>query len=610
MPSAVIAATAVVLTIVILFARVRVGFAVVVASVVLVPGSLPVHNPVTNYAYFTRVLVVALAIRLVLAIRAGALPSSSLRWTPVHSAFVVFLGSVFLVGVAFAQPVVSAPHMVDTALILVDQFLFFAVALASIRVIGELRWVLGVISVVLVASAGIGIIEHFTESSWGHFLYNGQAVTGVPATDPLEIRLDSVRVRAGAEYALQYGWVIVMLLPALLARLAGTRVRTLPWVVLAISAISVVMAAEYWSYSRTALASVGAVVLVTAVASRSRRLMALSAGGIAVCVVAFFTVSSLQTGFLGLPSGYVTVRTDRLPVVLQVALFDPLRGVGLGGLAAFGINNTDSSYLQVYGDTGIVGLLTCLVLLLTAAACCLGGLRARSRTDRAAAGAALAASLAMLAGGVAYDALRSLSSARPFWLLVALGVVATERTVGPLPRLVPRPRWALVGGVATAAAAAGVTLAVVPVHYAQQYDFLTIGASRETYVSDPVTMGQTLVNTVCSVASGVHAQHPGSRFDCRDLERGAGVGMLRIQAESPSRVTELAHQVTALATRVGLDSFRLDPSTPMRSGRPTAAGYALFWAPVGVLLAMLLMPVGRRRAGGPIGQGPPEVGTI
>lgn len=609
MPSAGIAAIAILLSLAILFMRVRFGFAVLVASVVLVPGSLPVHNPLTNYAYFTRVLLVMLAIRLLLAVRAGEISLWAWRWTPVHSAFVVFVVSVFVAGVVLAQPVTPATRMLDGTLNVVDQFVFFAVALACVRVIGDLRWVLGVIAAVLLVSAGIGIIEHFTEASWDRFLFDGHTLTGTPAANPLEVRLDAVRVRAGAEYALQYGWVIAMLFPALLIWLATVRRSLRKWLPLALAAIAVVLAAEYWSYSRTALASIGAIALVVAVASRDRRLIVLVASGVAVCTVLFLALSGLQTGFLHVPSGYVTVRTHRLPLVLQVALVSPMHGVGVGALAVFGLTNTDSSYLQVYGETGLIGLVACIALLGSAAACCIGGLRSRVATDRYAAAAALAASLAMVFGGIAYDALRSLSSSRPFWLLVAVGVVATERTTGPLPALVRRPRPLLLGAVGGAVVAAAIAWAVVPVHYAQQYEFTTVPVFRETFVSDPVTEGHILANTVCNLASGVHATHPDSRVECRDLEQAAGVGVLRIQAGSPARVTALAHEVSALAGGVGLDAFHLVATTPLRSGRPTAAGYGLFWAPLGVLLALLLVPLGRQHAEA-AGQVPPGMGTI
>src|SRR5690242_20672552 len=84
---------------IVLLTRIRIGFAVVVAAMLLIPGSLVLHNPVTSYALFTRVLVVALAIRLGYELRRGTVPGSALRWTTVHTAFIIFLACTFVAGV-------------------------------------------------------------------------------------------------------------------------------------------------------------------------------------------------------------------------------------------------------------------------------------------------------------------------------------------------------------------------------------------------------------------------------------------------------------------------------------------------------------------------------
>src|SRR4051812_34152361 len=104
MHNAVLAAAVVALSGVVLFARLRIGFVVVVATTILIPASLQIRNPITPYALFTRVLVVALAIRLLFALRAGEVPRPAMRWTVVHTAFVVFLGGMFVAGVLLADP--------------------------------------------------------------------------------------------------------------------------------------------------------------------------------------------------------------------------------------------------------------------------------------------------------------------------------------------------------------------------------------------------------------------------------------------------------------------------------------------------------------------------
>src|SRR4051794_21416125 len=135
MHNAALAAAVVALSGVVLFTRLRIGFAIVVASTILVPASLAVRNPGTPYALFTRILIVALAIRLLFAIRAGEVPRWSLRWTLVHTAFVVFLGGLFIAGIVLADPSVRPGPMTAAALLLVDQFVFFVVALACVRAI-------------------------------------------------------------------------------------------------------------------------------------------------------------------------------------------------------------------------------------------------------------------------------------------------------------------------------------------------------------------------------------------------------------------------------------------------------------------------------------------
>ena len=596
MHNAVLAAAVVALSGVVLFTRLRIGFVLVTAAMVLIPASLQIRNPLTPYALFTRVLVVALAIRLLFALRSGEVPRWTLRWTVVHTAFVVFLGAMFVAGVLLADPSVKPGPMTAAAVLLIDQFVFFVVALACVRAIGDLRWVLGVIGAVLLFSAGIGIIEHFTHGSWGHFLF-GRLVPSVTASEPLSPRLDTVRVRAGAEYALQYGWVTAMLLPALLAWAGSSRSALKRWIPIAILGVGVVLLAEYWSYARTAFAAIGLIALITAVASRNKQLMWFTGGGLALGIVLFILVSPLQHGFVGLPSGPVDVRTDRLPIILQIGLYHPLHGIGLGGLASYGLPNTDSTYLQLYGDGGIIGLIGGLALLLTAAVCCARGLRAADGTDRLAAAAAFAASLAMLVGGVAYDALRSLSSSRPFWLLVACGIVAAERAAGPLPAIVRRPRWILAASVAGAELVGLLVFALSPVHYAVQYQFQTVPTLRDVLPSNPLNVGQTYLNTVCADVTAVKASHSDARFDCRDLKQAPGVGQLRVQAGSPTQVQSLVTDVTDAVNSNHYIDFSLAAQTTMRSGRDTGLAWAPFWLPVGVFLALVLVPVGRRSPG-------------
>ncbi|MDQ1696685.1 MAG: hypothetical protein QOJ03_2038, partial [Frankiaceae bacterium] len=554
MPTLGIALVTAVLTAAILLTRLRIGFAIVVTSAVLVPAPLSVNNPLTHYATFTRVLVVVLAIRLFFGIRAGEVPRAALRWTPVHSAFAVFLTCAYVAGIALATSAVLPKAPYSPAFDLLDQFVFFVVMLACVRAVGDLRWVLGMVSVVLLASAGVGVIEHVTGNSWGHWLLKNARIPTV-AADPLERRVGHVRVRGGAEYALQYGWVTAMLLPALLGWLAAWKGRLVHWLPVVLASVGLVLLAEYWAYSRSALAVIGGLVIIAAVAMRERRIVLLTLAGVAVSVVAFVTIGALQDGFVGLPSGYVDVRTGRIPVILQLVASHPLHGLGLGAISSLGLQSTDTTYLQLYGDMGLLGLVSGVALLVTAFTCCIGGLRSQVRVERAAAGAAVAGGVALLVGGLAYDAFRSLSSARPFWVLVAIGLAATEYARGPLPRLVPRDRRLLIGGLVVAEVLGWVAVALAPVHYAQQYRFTTVSVVREARPGDPVTGGTTLLNTVCGMVDDLPADAPPARYDCRDPQLAAGMGQLRIQSTTPTRVSSAVELIESQAALAELSAF-------------------------------------------------------
>jgi hypothetical protein len=293
----------------------------------------------------------------------------------------------------------------------------------------------------------------------------------------------------------------------------------------------------------------------------------------------------------------VQVRTERVPIILGIAALHPLHGIGLGGLAQLGLPNTDSTYLQLYGEAGLLGLVSGVALILCCLACCARGLRASEPVNRLAAAAAVSGTIAMLVGGGAYDALRSLSSSRPFFLIVAIGIVAAERAAGPLPAVVRRPRAVLAGSVALAGIAGVVMLAVAPLHYAEQYAFQTVSVARQVLPTDPVTVGTTYINSVCDVVAGVGSQHRDSSLDCSNPQLAAGFGQLRVQAASADGVQQLVSDVRSSAAGLPV-TFALSVQTPLRSGRDTGLAWAPFWVPAAVLLALLLLPLAPGRPAG------------
>jgi hypothetical protein len=595
MPSVVVALFATLLAVALFLLPLRAAFATFVITLLVIPATLPVPNPLTTYLTVTRLLLIVLAVRLVVAVRLGGLPRETLRWTPLHTAFAVFLAATFLAGVALASTTTSWSGTTGEWYDLLDEFLFLVVAIGYVRAIGNFRWVLGVVSVALLVSVGIALVEHATGDSWGHWLFLHQRVAA-DASHPLEVRAGSVRVRAAAEFALEFGWLTVVLMPALLAWLGSLRRWWLPATLVL---LGTVLLAEYWSYSRSALGAFGVVALVMAIASRQRRMMLFAAAGLAIGVGLFTVAHSLQSGYVGLPSGYVDVRSNRLPVIFQLAGAHPLHGLGLSGLSSSGIPTTDTTYLQLYGDTGFLGLVTALAMLVAAAGCALPALRAQVAEIRLAGAAAFAATVAMLASGVATDSIRPLTLARSFWLMAAIGVVASERTVGHLPVLAHRSRRLVIGTVLATELAAWVVVAASPVHFAQQFQFSTLGVRRENQeMQDPFKIGNQLVNTVCGLAASVGREEVrGGRFDCRNPEIAAGVGEMRVQGFTRAEVDTGEQRVNEKVSGAHLYAFRLFPETSVRSGRDTAITWAPFWAPALVLLLLLLVPSTRPNGG-------------
>lgn len=587
MSSVLIALLATTLAVALLLLPLRAALAALVVTLLLVPATLPVPNPVTSDATVTRLLVVVLGLRLVAAVRLGRLPSGIFSWTSLHTAFTVFLVATFVAGVVLAAPATAWSGTTAEWYDLVDQFVFFVVALGCVRAVGDLRFVLSVVTVALLASVGIAITEHATQGSWGHWLFARQRIP-TDASHPLEVRAGRVRVRAGAEFALEFGWVTVILLPALLAWLAGLRRWLLPMLVL----VSVVLLAEYWSYSRSALAGFGVVAVITAAAARERRLLVFTGAGLALGATAFALAHSLQSGYVGLPSGYVDVRVNRLPEIFGLAAAHPLHGLGLSGLSSSGLPTTDTTYLQLYGDTGFLGLVTAVALLLTAGGCAVPALRSVVRTERLAGAAALAAVVAMMVSGVASDSLRPLTSARPFWLMVTLGVVASERAMGPIPALVRRRRALVVGAVLATELAAWVAVAATPVHFAQEFRFTTLPLAREAQFQDPFAVGNRLVNTVCGLVTSVGQEEVrGARFACRNPQIAAGVGELRLQAYTRTELDTAQQRVKEKVAAARLYAFRMQPDAGVGAGRPSPVAWAPFWAPALAVLVLLMVPV-------------------
>lgn len=578
------------------------ALAVLALAAVLVPAPLTVPHLHTSYVTVQHVLVLAGAVRLVLVREERQSARAALRPAPALVALVLLVAYSAVVGIGWSPDSGVLGYAGYRLLDLVDQLAFFVVCVALARRVADVRRVLAVAAAAVLVSTVIALLEHATGGSYGHWLFSrlpGQA--GTDAAYPLTPRQGAPRVRAGAEFALQFAWMSAMLLPALIVvALRGRRARTL----LAVAGTALVVLGIYWSFTRSALGSVVVVVLVLGLLARHRRLGALTAGVVAAALAAYVLVPSVA-GHLSASadSGSIDVRSQRLAPIMHAVAVHPFRGLGLGDLVTAGFQTTDNALLLEYAELGAIGATLLFVLFVAALVQTGRGLALPDPHDRLVAAACTTGVLTFGAGAMTYDAFTLLQDVHLLWLLVAVATVLLEQRHRPV-RL-PRPglRLVVASGV-VAAAVGGVVAGVAPVHAAQDYEFTTLTATHETLGYDAVTPAEALIGTVCGEATSTRALGPHVSVDCVNGFGAAGVGDIRIQA--PSRAA-LARAHDALVGELNgpgrLPTFRLLAVDPVATGRPTAARTAPVWLPLLVLGLLILVPWRPRRAAGPP---PPE----
>lgn len=579
------------------------ALAVLGLAAVLVPAPLTVPHLHTSYVTVQHVLVFAGAARLAFIPEDRAAARSALRPTPALVALVLLLVYSGVVGIGFAPDAGVLGYSGFRLLDLVDQLVFLVVCLALIRRVADVRAVLGVAAAAVLVSTLIAVAEHATSGSYGHWLFSrlpGQA--GTDAAYPLTPREGSPRVRAGAEFALQFAWMSAMLLPALIVvALRSARARVLG----AAAGTALVVLGIYWSFTRSALGAVVVVVLVLGMLARDRRLGALAAGVAAAAAVVYLVVPSVGAHLsTSADSGSIDVRSQRLAPIMHAVSAHPFRGLGLGDVVSAGFQTTDNSLLLEYAELGAIGAVLLFVLFVAAVVQTGQGLALPDPRDRLVAAACTAGVLTFGAGAMTFDAFTLLQAVHLLWLLVAIATVLVEQRRGPV-RL-PRPalRVVVVTGV-VAVAIGGVVAAAAPTHAAQHDDFTTLTATHETLGYDAVTPAEALIGTVCGQVTAIRTLGPGVSVDCVNSFGPAGVGHIRIQAPSRAALARaqaaLVHEVTGPGR---LPTFRLLAVDPVATGRPTVARTAPVWVPLLVLGLLILVPWRPRPVGSPPRPGP------
>src|SRR3954469_910444 len=281
---------AVALFVIALRSRLRYALVALLTSILLVPGSLVVPLSPTSILTVQRVTAIALAVNIARRIRRGELSARVFAVTPVHAIFLAMLAVSFVLGVAYAQPNVSVTDSSHIWANYFGEFVVFIIVLAAIRAIADPMFVARALAVLLLVSAGIAMIEHFTGGSYGNLFYRHAGAGHTGAANVLQERGGEVRVRVASDFSLAYAWLAASLVPLFLVAALG-RVRRW-WVVGA--GLFVVLLAIYWTHSRSmAFALVGCLIAL-AVLGRTGRVARYSLITVGLMAIAFLASPSVS----------------------------------------------------------------------------------------------------------------------------------------------------------------------------------------------------------------------------------------------------------------------------------------------------------------------------
>ena len=573
--------------------RAGTALAVVLATIVLVPGTLPVPGAPGLFTIHRVVVLAALSGLLWRCLR-GDVPWAVLRPPPLAYRFAFVLGVLAVVGIALLQPTTNPASAARAWQSLAAQLLLFLTVVALIRASGGPGAAVTPLVLATAAGAAIAVVEHVTGGSYARLWFHAiPQLLGRAEAQELARRDGHLRVRAAGDFTLAYAWTTAAVTPLLVVAAAKVRGR-LRTVLLA--AIPLVLLAITWTYSRSVTVPLLVVLLVVLLVIRDRPLQLAGAVLLAVGVVVVLAhPSALHSFSPAADQGSIDVRTARLPAVTSIAAAHPFRGVGLSGLTELGFPATDSSYLLGYGEVGAIGLAALLALLLAGCAAAYRGvLGTVGDIPAAVPGAAGAGALLLLIGAFSFDAFTTTTSAETFWVLVAIGITAADGSRVRVPSLslsLPA-RIAVLAGLA----AVGVALAVLaPTHRAQTWQFDTLRPYLAT-VEEPDYTGVQLRTTVCDVIGNDLAGRSHVDWTCLRLRTGSpGQGLLRLQAPDAAGLRELADRELALVRRIPTENaLTLEAMGPARTGTPSALRTAPAWLPMLGLVWLLPVPLTRR----------------
>jgi hypothetical protein len=567
---------------------VRRALIVVVAAVLLIPATLSVPNPLTPDLTVTRLVVLGFVAGLIWRTAKHELPAGIWRPGPVHALAALYVVVTFVAGVGLAIRAVTPLAALGGWLDVVDQMVLLVAAIAAFRAINDDSYVLKVFGVGLLTIAVIGFLEHVTGQSWAKLWFTGiHSQAGSLEARDLVKRSGEVRVRGAAQFALEYAWLCVLLTPAMIAAaLIAWRRR---W--LLVPATALVLGAVVWSVTRSAIPALGVAVLLLALFARDKRFFAMLGVTVTVAALAVLARPGL-TGKLSesVDSGSVAVRSQRLPLLLQLSQEHKVTGLGFGGLNVSGLPTTDAGWLRIYAEVGTVGLVALVVLFVTVLGYVSRGLFALDPSIRATSAAALTALVLAAFAGFVYDTFTVMTTGRVIWLVAALGLVSGER-VAVLNPVYAAGQWRDRMRRAAIAGAGGLligTLAyfVWPQTTAIEARFELFPAVVDVGDYDAVDTGKVLLESVCGAAGQIGGS--GFTVQCRSTEQAAGEGIMRISGRSLAAVNSGLARVTEHEQGL-VPTYRVVTQTAPKRGVPApVADGPLGLALLGIAAAFLL----------------------
>lgn len=569
----------------------RVALATTFGVILLIPGFLPVPNPWSPNITVGRLVVLVFIVRLLLDTQRGVVPARVFRPDRVLLSLLAFLGIATVAGLVLANHASRVGGGAFRWWQIADFVLVYTAAVAGLRAINDQRWAIRVLASFAMILASIAILERLVfNDGYAHWWFGNRAGPNYFGSQSLEVR-GGLRVRASAAFALEFGWVCALLMPAVTSVAAGSQkllVRLAP---------GVITLAAVWAVSRSGLAGLGAGLLVTLgfskLEAKQTRFLVLFATVAAMTVIIIPSIAADFRATQTAQEASTQARANRWPEAAAAAATSPVTGRGLGTLKALGIQAVDNAYLLTYVEMGVIGVVGLIGVLAAALLTAVQSLRgppdAELRRERA---AIATIPFLAVAGAGAYDLFALPLSQAIVWIAVAMCATAAEQRPWKPGRL---PRPAVSAGLVAVALVVGLVVRAESVPQASsRYVFETLSTRVVAVASGPALVtGAVLAETACDLIDVKKGLLEGVELRCRVDQGSQGLGEVWIQTRDPATTERVAREI-ATDVRRFLPSFDLRRSEAISQGRPSLAQTAPIWLPMLAIWVLAILPWGPR----------------